>query len=101
MTAINGKLPRSLALSRFHQSGTNNFTSQFTWATSEHGDIISIRELGRRTKDTARIYDLLWWLKRSKADKARMEKLRARKTAKAARLAARKQRAATRKLFNE
>ena len=34
----------------------------------ERGDIISIRELGRRTKDTARIYDVLWWMKRSKAD---------------------------------
>jgi hypothetical protein len=67
----------------------------------ERGDIISIRELGRRTKDTARIYDVLWWMKRSKADKARMEKLRARKATKAARLAARRQRAATRKLFNE
>ena len=33
----------------------------------ERGDIISIRELGRRTKDTARIYDVLWWRKRSKA----------------------------------
>jgi hypothetical protein len=33
----------------------------------ERGDIISIRELGRRTKDTARIYDVLWWIKRSKA----------------------------------
>jgi hypothetical protein len=67
----------------------------------ERGDIISIRELGRRTKDTARIYDVLWWMKRSKADNTRMEKLRARKAAKAARLAARRQRAATRKLFNE
>jgi hypothetical protein len=67
----------------------------------ERGDLISIRELGRRTKDTARIYDVLWWMKRSKADKARMEKLRTRKAAKAARLAARRQRAATRKLFNE
>ena len=67
----------------------------------ERGDIISIRELGRRTKDTARLIDVLWWMKRSKADKARMEKLRARKAAKAARLAARRQRAATRKLFNE
>lgn len=67
----------------------------------ERGDIISIRELGRRTKDTARLYDVLWWMKRGKADKARMEKLRARKAAKAARLAASRQRAATRKLFNE
>jgi hypothetical protein len=84
-----------------HQSETNNFTSQFTWATSKHGDVISIRELGRHTKDAARIYDVLWWMKLGKAEKARMEKLRARKAAKAARLAARKQRAATRKLFNE
>jgi hypothetical protein len=67
----------------------------------ERGDIISIRELGRRTKDTARLIDVLWWMKRSKADKARMEKLSARKAAKAARLAARRQRAATKKLFNE
>jgi hypothetical protein len=67
----------------------------------ERGDIISIREHGRRTRDTARLIDVLWWLKRSKADKARMEKLRARKAAKAARLAAKRQRAATRRLFNE
>jgi hypothetical protein len=66
----------------------------------ERGDLISIREFGCRTKDTARIYDVLWWMKRSKADKIRMEKLRERKTAKAARLAARRQRAATRRLFN-
>jgi hypothetical protein len=47
------------------------------------------------------IYDVLWWMKRSKADKARMEKLRAHKAAKAARLASRRQRAATKRLFNE
>jgi hypothetical protein len=69
-------------------------------AAFEQGDLISIREFGRRTKDTARIYDVLWWMKRSKAAKIQMEKLRERKTAKAARLAARRQRAATRKLFN-
>jgi hypothetical protein len=63
----------------------------------ERGDLISIREFGCRTKDTARIYDVLWWMKRSKADKLRMEKLRERKAAKAARLAARRQRAATRR----
>lgn len=66
----------------------------------ERGDLISIREFGCRTKDTARIYDVLWWMKRSKADRRRMEKLRERKAAKAARLAARRQRAATRKLFS-
>lgn len=65
----------------------------------ERGDLISIREFGCRTKDTARIYDVLWWMKRSKADKRRMEKLRARKSAKAARLAARRQRATTKRLF--
>jgi hypothetical protein len=67
----------------------------------ERGDLISIREHGCRTKDTARIYDVLWWMKRSKAAKIQMEKLGERKAAKAARLAARRQRATTRKLFNE
>jgi hypothetical protein len=67
----------------------------------ERGDLISIREFGCRTKDTARIYDVLWWMKRSKADKVRMEKLRERKAAKASRLAERRQRAATRRLFKE
>ena len=67
----------------------------------ERGDLISIREHGCRTKDTARIYDVLWWMKRSKAAKIQMERLRERKAAKAARLAARRQRAATRRLFNE
>jgi hypothetical protein len=67
----------------------------------EPGDLITIREHGRRTKDTARIYDVLWWMKRSKAAKIQMEKLRERKAAKAARLAARRQRAATRRLFSE
>ncbi|HEX5397521.1 MAG TPA: hypothetical protein VFY06_00540 [Verrucomicrobiae bacterium] len=67
----------------------------------ERGDLISIREFGCRTKDTARIYDVLWWMKRSKADKIRMEKLRERKAAKAARLTARRQRVATRRLFSE
>ena len=67
----------------------------------EKGDLITIRELGCRTKDTARIYDILWYIKRSKATKIQMEKLRERKAAKAARLAARRQRAATKPLFNE
>jgi hypothetical protein len=69
-------------------------------AAFEKGDLITIRELGCRTKDTARIYDVLWWMKRSKAAKMQMEKLRERKAAKAARLAARQERAATKRLFN-
>jgi hypothetical protein len=28
----------------------------------ERGDLISIREHGRRTKDLARIYDIYWWI---------------------------------------
>jgi hypothetical protein len=40
-------------------------------------------------------------MKRSKAAKIQMEKLRERKAAKAARLAARRQRSATRRLFNK
>jgi hypothetical protein len=70
-------------------------------AAFEKGDLITIREHGRRIKDIARIYDVLWWMKRSKAAKIHMEKLRERKAAKAARLAARRQRAATRRLFSE
>ena len=70
-------------------------------AAFERGDLITIREHGRRSKDTARIVDVLWWMKRSKAAKIQMEKLRERKAAKAARLAARRQRAPTRRLFNE
>lgn len=64
----------------------------------ERGDLISIRELGRRTKDTARLYDVLWWMKRSKAAKIQMEKLRERKAAKAARRATHRQRVADRRL---
>jgi hypothetical protein len=56
----------------------------------EEGDLISIREYGRRSKDTARIYDVLWWMKRSTVMKIQMEKLRQRKATKAARLAARR-----------
>ena len=66
-------------------------------AAFERGDLISIREFGCRTKDTARIYDVLCWMKRSKVAKIHMEKLRERKAAKAAR----RQRAATRRLFSE
>ncbi len=53
----------------------------------EKGDLITIRERGRRTKHTARLYDVLWWMLRCQADKVRMEKLRERKAKKAARLA--------------
>ena len=67
----------------------------------ERGDLITIREHGCRNKDTARIIDVLWWMKRSKAAKIQMEKLRERKATKAARLAARRQRAATQRLFRE
>ena len=55
----------------------------------EKGDLITIRELGRRTKHTARLYEVLWWMLRCEADKTRMEKLRERKARKAARLAGR------------
>lgn len=68
-------------------------------AAFEKGDLITIRKFGCRTKDTARIYDVLWWMKRTKAAKEQMEKLRRRKAAKAARLAARRQHAAERRLF--
>lgn len=67
----------------------------------ERGDLITIREHGRRTKDAARLIDVLWWMKRSKAVKIQMEKLRERKAAKAARLTARRQRAVTRRLFSK
>lgn len=67
----------------------------------ERGDLITIREHGCRTKDTARIYDVFWWLKRSKAAKIQLEKLRRRKAAKAARLAARREHAATKRLFRK
>lgn len=67
--------------------------------TLEKGDLISIRELGRRTKYTARLYDVLWWMLRCEADKTHMEKLRERKARKAARLAERRQRSAESCLF--
>jgi hypothetical protein len=67
----------------------------------EKGDLISIREFGCRTEDVARINDVLWWMKRGKAEKIRMETLRERKAVKAARLEANSQRAATKRLFRE
>jgi hypothetical protein len=64
----------------------------------EQGDLITIREQGRRIKHTARLYDVLWWMLRCQADKARMEKLRQRKAKKAARIAERRQRSADRRV---
>ena len=65
----------------------------------EKGDLITIREHRCRGKHTARLYDVLWWMLRSEADKAHMEKLRKNKARKAARLAEQRQRRAERKLF--
>src|SRR6266542_3784777 len=65
----------------------------------EKGDLITLREQGRRTRHTARLFDVYWWLLRCEADKTRMEKLRERKARKAARLAERRQRTAERRLF--
>lgn len=52
----------------------------------EKAEIITVCEQGRRTKHTARPYDVLWWMLRCQADKTRMEKLRECKAKKAARL---------------
>ena len=65
----------------------------------EKGDLITIREHRCRGKHTARLYDVLWWMLRSEADKAHREKLRQNKARKAARLAEQRQRRAERKLF--
>jgi hypothetical protein len=65
----------------------------------ERGDLITIREQGRRTEHTARLIDVRWWMLRSESDKVLMKKLRERKAAKAARLSTRRQRAAERRLF--
>ncbi len=70
-------------------------------AAFERGDLVTIREHRRRAKFSARIYDIYCWMLRCQADKIRMEKLRERKAMKAARLAARRQRATTKRLFNE
>ena len=69
-------------------------------AAFEKGDLATIREHRRRVKFSARIYDIYCWMLRCQADRIRMEKLRQRKAAKAVRLAARRQRAATKRLFN-
>ena len=64
----------------------------------EKGDLITLREQGCSTRHTARLWDVYWWLLRCEADKVRMEKLRDRKSRKAARLADRRQRTAERRL---
>jgi hypothetical protein len=69
-------------------------------AAFEKGDLVTIREHRRHAKFSARIYDIYCWMLRCQADRIRMEKLRERKASKAARLAARRQRAATKRLFN-
>ena len=51
----------------------------------EKGDLITVREHGCRTRHTARLWDVYWWMLRCEADKVRMEKLRERKHHKAAR----------------
>ncbi len=51
----------------------------------EKGDLITLREHGCRTRHTARLWDIYWWMLRCEADKVRMEKLRERKYRKAAR----------------
>ncbi len=65
----------------------------------EKGDLITLREHGRRTRHTARLWDVYWWMLRCEADKTRMEKLRKLKAREAARFAERRQRAAERRLF--
>jgi len=65
----------------------------------ERGELITIRGQGQRTKHTARLIDVRWWMLRCEADKVLMEKLRERKAPNAARLRARRQRPAERRLF--
>ena len=50
----------------------------------EKGDSITLRQQGRRTHHTARLWDVYWWILRCEADQARMEMLRERKARKAA-----------------
>lgn len=69
-------------------------------AAFEKGDLVTIHEHRRREKFSARIYDIYGWMLRCQADRISMEKLRQRKAAKAVRLAGRRQRAATKRLFN-
>jgi len=39
----------------------------------QKGDLITIREKGRRVSYTTRLYDVFWWLLRCEPDRARME----------------------------
>ena len=64
----------------------------------EKGDLITLREHGCRTRHTARLWDIYWWMLRCEADKVRTEKLRDRKSRKAARLADHRQRTAERRM---
>ena len=50
----------------------------------EKGDSITLREQCRRARHTAMLWDVYWWLLRCEADKARLEKLCARKARKGA-----------------
>jgi hypothetical protein len=45
----------------------------------EKGDLITLREHGCRTRHTARLWDIYWWMLRCEAEKVRTEKLRQRK----------------------
>ena len=65
----------------------------------EKGDLITLREHGCRTRHSARLWDIYWWILRCEADKVRMEKLRELKARKAARLAERRQCSAETRLF--
>ena len=69
-------------------------------AAFEKGDLVTIHEHRRRAKFSARIYDIYCWMLHCQANRIRMEKLRQRKAAKATQLAARRQRAAEKRLFN-
>ena len=51
----------------------------------EKGDLITLREHRCRTRHTARLFDVYWWLLRCEADKVRMEKPRERRQHKASR----------------
>jgi len=51
----------------------------------EKGDLIRLREHGCRTRHTAGLCDIYWWMLPCEPDKVRMEKLPERKHHKAAR----------------
>jgi hypothetical protein len=62
MTPITKTVQRVTLETYGYGKGTRKLVVAF-----ERGDLISIREFGCRTKDVARIHDVLWWMKRSKA----------------------------------